>query len=66
MIFKLQELKKPNLSKVPCPDTREPKILTDDYVKELNRSIAYRIRQREANIKPQTIEDDFKLTRKML
>ena len=29
-------------------EKRVPKILTDDYVRELNRGIAYRIRQHEA------------------
>lgn len=65
MIFKIPELKKPDLSKKPFHDTREAKILTDEYVKSLNQGIAYRIRQREANTKVQSEEDILKLTRKM-
>lgn len=47
MEFKIPELKEPDKTVVPANEKREPKILTDDYIKWLNEGIAYRIRQRE-------------------
>ena len=49
MKFKINELKKPDKSIIPIKylDIREPEVLTDDYVAELNREMAYRIRESE-------------------
>ncbi len=49
MEFRLNELKKPDKSIIPLSylDKREPAILTEDYVAELNREISYRIRECE-------------------
>ena len=50
MKFIINELKKPDKTKIPVKyiDTREPEILTEEYVSELNRGIDYRIRECEA------------------
>ena len=50
MEYKIRELKRPDKSIIPLSylDKREPEILTEDYVAELNREIAYRIRERDA------------------
>ncbi len=49
MEFKIKELKKPDKTIIPIKyiDKREPEILTDEYVSELNSGIAYRIRECE-------------------
>ena len=50
MEFRIRELKEPDKTIIPIKylDTREPEILTDEYVSELNREIAYRIKDGEA------------------
>ncbi len=50
MEYKIRELKRPDKSIIPLSylDKREPEILTEGYVAELNREIAYRIRDLDA------------------
>ena len=43
MILKFTELKKTEIK-----NERKPKILTDEYCREINKGIAYRLRQIEA------------------
>ena len=47
----------------PSKEERKPKILTPEYVRELNRGLAYRLRQIEAT-HPRT--DDYVLKRTIM